>query len=69
MDTTTGRIFPTLEHARGAGVPLTSLVQVSGPPEAVQELAHRAQLGAAELERRKARRKAQRASRKRNRSR
>lgn len=49
------------------GISAAEVLLVQGADEAVAELSHRARLGEAEIERRKARRKAQRAARKKSR--
>ena len=66
MQASTGQTF-TLDDPRVKNIPAHDLVLLSGTPEAIEAVSHRARLGAQELARREKRRKQQKASRRANR--
>lgn len=67
MQVSTGRTFASLDEAILLGIPRTDLVEISGPPDAVQSVA-RAVRDQRAVEKRRAKNKVARASRRANRS-
>ena len=66
MEVSTGRTFASLDDAIKVGIPRTDLVEITGPPEAVESVA-RAVRDQRAIEKRRAKNKVARASRRINR--